>query len=166
MVVVLPADLPLMHGHRASIGGETRWFARLSARLRVVDLDHVSALRLGGWDSRYAVVLVTAARDGVAAALVDTNGDGADVDLDQYEEGVDGRWVEVASGNCDETGAVATGSMAVAWGRATARAAVTVEFQAATYTVVATDGGWWMFVIPSRSGDAPTVWAADAGAGS
>ena len=82
-----------------------------------MDFDHESALRLGGWDPRYAVVLATSARDGVAAALVDTNGDGADVDLDQYEQAADGRWVEVASSNCDDTGAFATGFMAVAWGR-------------------------------------------------
>lgn len=122
-----------------------------------MDFDHESALRLGGWDARYAVVLATSAHDGVAAALVDTNGDGADVDLDQYEQAADGRWVEVASSNCDDTGAFATGFMGVAWGRATPRAMVTVEFQAARHTVECTDQGWWMFVMPSRSGDAPTV---------
>lgn len=130
-----------------------------------MDLDHESALRLGGWDPRYAVVLATAARDGVAAALVDTNGDGADVDLDQYEQAADGRWFEVASGTCDDAGAFATGSMAVAWGRAAPRAAVTVEFRGSRHTVEATARGWWMFVIPSRSGDAPTVVAVSASAG-
>ena len=130
-----------------------------------MDFDHESALRLGGWDPRYAVVLATSSRDGVAAALVDTNGDGADVDLDQYEQAADGRWVEVASSNCDDSGAFATGSMAVAWGRATPRATVTVEFQAVRHTVECTDQGWWMFVMPSRSGDEPTLAAVDARAG-
>jgi hypothetical protein len=122
-----------------------------------MDFDHEVALRLGGWDPRYAVVLASAAHDGVAAALVDSNGDGADVDLDQYEQATDGRWVEVVSGNCDDTGAFATGSMALAWGRAAPRALVTIEFRAVTHTVEATDQGWWMFVVPSRSGDVPAV---------
>lgn len=130
-----------------------------------MDFDHEAALRLGGWDPRYAVVLATDARDGVAAALVDTNGDGADVDLDQYEQAADGRWVEVNSGNCDDSGAFATGFMALAWGQAAPRATVTVQFQDARHTVKATDQGWWMFVIPSRSGNVPALAAADAGAG-
>lgn len=117
--------------------------------------DDKAALRLGGWDPRYAVVLATDARDGVAAALVDTNGDRADVDLDQYEQAADGRWIEVSSGNCGESGAFATGFMALAWGRTDPGVAVRVEYQAATYAVAATDQGWWMFVIPSRSGDVP-----------
>jgi hypothetical protein len=102
-------------------------------------------------------MLATDARDGVAAALVDTNGDRADVDLDQYEQAADGHWVEVSSGNCGESGAFSTGFMALAWGRTDPGAIVGVEYQAATYTVEATDQGWWMFVIPSRSSDVPTV---------
>jgi hypothetical protein len=127
-----------------------------------MDFDHEAALSLGGWDRRYAVVLATAARGGVAAALVDTNGDGADVDLDQYEQAPDGRWVDVVSGNCGDTGAFATGLMAVAWGRAAPGAAVTVQLHAVRHTVEATDRGWWMCVLPSRSGDVPTVVSAEA----
>ncbi len=122
-----------------------------------MDFNHEAALRLGGWDPRYAVVLASAARDGVAAALIDTNGDGADVDLDQYEQAADGRWVEVNSGNCDDSGVLATGFMALAWGRATPGSTITVHYQAPKHTVEATDQGWWMFVIPSRSSDVPTV---------
>lgn len=119
--------------------------------------DHEAALRLGGWDPRYAVVLATASRDGVAAALVDTNGDGADVDLDQYEQALDGHWVETGSSNCDENGAYSTGYTALAWGRTDPGAVVRVDHQAARYTVEATDQGWWMFLIPSRSSTVPAV---------
>ena len=137
---------------------DVRQPAAASAKLGdMTGFDRDTALRLGGWDPRYAVTLATAARAGVAAALVDTNGDGADVDLDQYEQTADGHWVEVSSGNCDESGAFSTGSMALAWGRTEPGAAVRVEHQAAEYTVEATDQGWWMFVIPSRSSDVPTV---------
>ncbi|WP_210651371.1 hypothetical protein [Nocardioides sp. SYSU D00065] len=127
----------------------------------MTELDHATALRLGGWDPRYAVVLATAARDGVAAALVDTNGDGADVDLDEYKQGPDGRWVEVSSGNCDDSGAFSTGYMALAWGRAGPRATVEVEHDAVRYTVQASDAGWWMFVVPSRSTEEPKVVSRD-----
>ncbi|HEY0642990.1 MAG TPA: hypothetical protein VGD39_06205 [Nocardioides sp.] len=131
----------------------------------MTDLDHAAALRLGGWDARYAVVLATAARDGVAAALVDTNGDGADVDLDQYEQNADGVWAEVASGNCGETGAFATGFMGVAWGRADPRTVVGVEFRGVRYFIETSDQGWWMFVAPSDSGDWPQVVGRDQTAG-
>ena len=123
----------------------------------MTDFDHGDALRLGGWDPRYAVVLASAARDGVAAVLVDTNGDGADVDLDQYEQGADGDWVGVCSGNCGETGAFATGFMAVAWGRADPRTVVDVELHAVSYAIGASDQGWWMFVAPDHSGEVPRV---------
>jgi GNAT superfamily N-acetyltransferase len=151
-------DLP----YEVVAGGATyvspcRRYAKRCATGDVTDLDHATALCLGGWDPRYAVVLATAARDGVAAAVVDTNGDGADIDLDQYEQAPDGRWAEVASGNCGESGAFATGFMAIAWGQVEPGATVKVEFLGAAYLVDATDQGWWMFVIPSRSGDVPTV---------
>ena len=135
----------------------------VTSSLRDMDFDDQAALRLGGWDPRYAVVLATAARDGVAAALVDTNGDGTEINLDQYEQAADGRWEGVVSGNCDDAGAFATGFMALAWGLASPRSTVTVEFQGATHAVAATDQGWWMFAIPSSSGDVPTVAGAVAG---
>jgi len=131
----------------------------------MTDFDRAAALRLGGWDPRYAVVLATAARDGVAAALVDTNGDGADIDLDQYEQGADGLWFEVNSGNCGETGAFSTGFMALAWGRADPGSMVRVEYQAARYAVEASDQGRWMFVAPSHSSDVPRVAAHGERAG-
>ncbi len=121
------------------------------------DLDHTAALGLGGWDPRYAVVLAAASRDGVAAALVDTNGDGADIDLDQYEQRLDGRWVEVSSGNCDDTGSFWTGFMGVAWGRADPMTTIRVDYQGARYAVQSSDRGWWMFVAPSHSNDVPHV---------
>lgn len=63
------------------------------------DLDPSTALEQGGWDPRYAVVLDVATVGDHAAALVDTNGDGADVNVDVYRRAADGGWEEVASGN-------------------------------------------------------------------
>jgi hypothetical protein len=47
----------------------------------VKDFDERSALLLSGWTHGYAVLLGFAASADVAIALVDTNGDGADVSL-------------------------------------------------------------------------------------
>jgi hypothetical protein len=68
----------------------------------VKDLDAEGALRAGGWDPRYARVLAITARDDVAAVLVDSNGDGVDVDLDQQVREPDGTWQERLSGCVDD----------------------------------------------------------------
>jgi len=53
----------------------------------------------GDWDSRYARVLDVQVQGDVAAALVDANGDGADLNVDIHVRQPDGEWGEVASGN-------------------------------------------------------------------
>lgn len=50
------------------------------------------AIRLGGWNAAHARVLVAASDGVVAAALVDTNGDGRHVDLSVYRR-VGDAWV-------------------------------------------------------------------------
>jgi hypothetical protein len=50
-------------------------------------------------DHRYARVLNGQVQGTVAAALVDANGDGADLNVDVYVRQPDGEWVEVASVN-------------------------------------------------------------------
>ncbi|WP_426247104.1 hypothetical protein [Nocardioides sp. LHG3406-4] len=85
------------------------------------DLDHGVAVDLGGWDRRYSVVLATAGRDSVAAAWVDTNGGGADIDIDQYERGAAGLRVAGVSFDCGAPGAFSTGFMGVAWGQSDPR---------------------------------------------
>jgi hypothetical protein len=65
----------------------------------VTRFDAETAIALGGWDPRYARVLDVQVNGDAAAALVDTNGDGADVNVDIYLLGSDGKWMAVASGN-------------------------------------------------------------------
>lgn len=65
----------------------------------VTDFDSETAVRVGGWDHRYARVLDVQVQGNVAAALVDANGDGADLSVDVYVRQPDGDWGEVASGN-------------------------------------------------------------------
>ncbi|MET8423617.1 hypothetical protein [Nocardia sp. NPDC004860] len=45
-----------------------------------------------GWHPRYAGVLAVAGSGVVAFALVDTNGDGVEVDVDQLIRGENGHW--------------------------------------------------------------------------
>ena len=74
-------------------------------------LSAETAIRLGGWDSRYAQVLDMQVKETAAAALVDTNGDGTDVNVDLYVRGPDGSWQGVASGN----GSIETSDWRATW---------------------------------------------------
>jgi hypothetical protein len=65
----------------------------------VTGLNAADVLRIGGWHPRYARVLDIVVDGDIAAALVDTNGDGADLNLDIYLLDDDGGWREVMSGN-------------------------------------------------------------------
>ncbi|MDP9820645.1 hypothetical protein J2S59_000454 [Nocardioides massiliensis] len=65
----------------------------------MTDFDARTAIEIGGWDPRYARVIDLQVDGDTAAALVDANGDGADLNVDVYFRGRDGQWAEVASGN-------------------------------------------------------------------
>ena len=65
----------------------------------VDDFDAETAMTVGDWDPRYAQVLEVQVQGDVAAALVDANGDGADLNVDVYVRQPDGEWAEVASGD-------------------------------------------------------------------
>lgn len=61
------------------------------------DLDERTVIDAGGWDGRYAVVRAVATLGDRAAAVIDANGDGADINLEFYERAGDG-WQECSSG--------------------------------------------------------------------
>jgi hypothetical protein len=94
------------------------------------ELSAETAVSAGGWDARYAVALAVTSHGGMAAALIDTNGDGVDIDLDQYERGADGHWQETGSGNAGNAGASWTPQIAATWGRAEPRTRVDVDTSA------------------------------------
>ena len=58
----------------------------------VTDSDAEKALAVGGWDPRHARVLEVQVQGDVAAALVDANGDGADLNVDMHVRQADGEW--------------------------------------------------------------------------
>jgi hypothetical protein len=112
----------------------------------VEELNAESAISAGGWDARYAVTLALVSHGDIAAALIDTNGDGADIDLDQYERGADGHWVEFSSGNGADRGASWSYRLAATWGRADPGAQVEIEYLGHSHSVVASRSGWWLFI--------------------
>jgi hypothetical protein len=118
---------------------------------RVKHLDAEGALRAGGWVPGYARVLAITADDDVAAVLVDSNGDGVDVDLDEYVRQSDGTWQEGLSGCVDEEGVGWSADMVSLWGQAMPGTEVTVRHRALIETILAEPSGWWLFIARLRA---------------
>ena len=55
------------------------------------DLDDATVIDVGGWDDRFAVVRAVHTLGDRAAAVVDANGDGADINCDHFRR-TDGVW--------------------------------------------------------------------------
>jgi hypothetical protein len=120
----------------------------------VEDLTAESAISAGGWDARYAITLAVAVNDRVAAALVDTNGDGADIDLDEYERDAGGHWREAGSGSAGECGSSWSPRMVATWGRANPGEHVDIRYLTQRWAVSATASGWWLCVMPTEDEEA------------
>lgn len=118
-----------------------------TADLRVLDAQ--SAINAGGWDSRCTVSLAVATAGDVAAALIDTNGDGAAIDLDEYERDADGNWQGGSSGSAGDYGVSWSSKMVAIWGQVAPEEVVEIEYLGSRYPTVASDAGWWLFVAPS-----------------
>jgi hypothetical protein len=108
----------------------------------VEELDAQTAVSAGGWDARYAVTLAVTSHGGVAAALIDTNGNGA-------ERGADGHWQQTSSGNAGDAGTSWTPQIAATWGRAKPGAQIEVEHLGRRHSVFAPASGWWLFIGPA-----------------
>lgn len=77
---------------------------------RVATFDAEAAIIAGGWHPVYARVIDLQTDGDVAAALVDANGDGTDLNVGIYALEA-GQWAEVASGN----GSISAPGLAVTW---------------------------------------------------
>lgn len=108
------------------------------------------AIRAGGWDPRYAVVRAMVVDGNIAAVLVDPNGDGGSIDLDEYTRGDDGRWIAGKSGGGAGDSAISwSPHMVATYGRTTPGATILVDYCGATHQVVADEDGWWLFATRS-----------------
>jgi hypothetical protein len=117
----------------------------------VKPLDQKSAVLAGGWDPRYAVALVVVTRGDIAAALIDPNGDGADIDLDEYTLGPDGEWVAGNSGgSAGDSGSSWSPAMVTKYGRTTPGAIVQLGYRGERHQVTANNAGWWLFITPAE----------------
>ena len=114
------------------------------------DLTFESAISAGGWDPRYAVTLAISTDGNLAGALVDTNGDGADIDLDEYERDADGDWQGAASGSAGDEGASWSPRMVAAWGRGLPHEEIEVGYVTTRRMITATNTGWWLCVMPTQ----------------
>lgn len=112
----------------------------------MAELDRHRVLSMGGWDARYAVTLAVASRDDVGAALIDSNGDEVDIDLDRYGRGADGVWQEGDSSAVGDEGSTLSDLMAAIWGRTSPGLVVEIGYGNQSYSVVASETGWWLFV--------------------
>lgn len=108
--------------------------------------DADDAIRLGGWDARYAKPLVIGTHGDRAAALVDSNGDGAAIELDVYRW-LDGAWQPGPSGSGGDAIDRADGLL-VSTGRARPHERVRVRHDGQEVGVTTTSSGWWMMPTP------------------
>jgi hypothetical protein len=115
----------------------------------VEDLTHDAALLAGGWDPRYAHVVAISQRGDVAGVLVDSNGDGADVDLDEYRRVPDGMWQEGISGSVSDSSAGWSPDMVWICGTEPAGTEVAVRYRDVEELVMVGQSGWWLFVAPT-----------------
>jgi hypothetical protein len=97
----------------------------------MVPLDAAAVLRLGGWDSRYARVLFAATHDDVDIALIDSNGDVADLDLDldRFTHSPNAVWQAGSSEAAGTEGAGWSFEVIYLYGRGVAGSAIRVEYR-------------------------------------
>lgn len=118
------------------------------------EMTEAYAIRAGGWDARYAVVRAMTIRNDIAAVLVDPNGDGGSIDLDEYRRGPDGTWEAGNSGgSAGDSGTSWSPWMVATYGRTEPEATVLVDYNGETHTLVADGEGWWLFATESVDED-------------
>jgi hypothetical protein len=121
-------------------------------------------LASGGWHPRYVRVLATASDGDFGVAIVDGNGDGAELEEEAWLWD-EGRWMPGSSsgaGPLDFLGTIQTGGEAgeapYAFGRAAGRDPVRISFGGQTFEVPVGPYGVWAF-IKAGAGPAPTLTA-------
>jgi hypothetical protein len=115
-------------------------------------LTEQDVLARGGWHPRYARVLALASDGGYGFAVVDGNGDGAELEAETWIWR-NGTWTAGSSsgaGPLDGLGPVQTGGSIddayFAFGRAPGRRVVTIEFDGHLYQIPVSRHGTWAFI--------------------
>jgi hypothetical protein len=116
----------------------------------VEEMTREYAIRAGGWDPRYAVVRALVVEEDVAAVVVDPNGDGGSIDLDEYYRGTDGEWVAGGSGGGAGDAATSWSPVLVAtYGRIAPGTRILIDYCDHANYVTADEEGWWLFATRS-----------------
>jgi hypothetical protein len=131
-------------------------------------LTEEEVIARGGWHPRYARVLALASDGDYAFAIVDGNGDGAELEAETWRWD-DGTWHGRTSSG---TGPLSTleraepggqfGRACFAYGRVHGRQSVTVEFDGQTYQAPVGREGVWAFIkihTKRRAGGLPSLTA-------
>jgi hypothetical protein len=114
-------------------------------------LSEEDVLAHGGWHPRYARVLAIASDGDFGCAIVDGNGDGAELEAEMWLWD-SGTWHDAGSsgaGPLADLGPVQTGRIGeacVAYGRAPGRQSVTISFGSRPHDVPVSCHGVWAFI--------------------
>jgi hypothetical protein len=112
------------------------------------------AVTAGYWDPRYARVLWLSERDGLAIALIDTNGDGRVVEASLYGC-QDGSWEEWVS----NFGSGFTPDVVFTCGYAPEKDSVVIKYLGLEHSVPVTSTGMWYFASwrPANDSNEPEM---------
>jgi hypothetical protein len=132
------------------------------------ELTADALIAAGGWNPRYARVLLIADDGHHAVILVDGNGDGAELEFEHWQREPDGRWYGTSSsghGPLDGLPAAQSwhgGLFVGAIGRAEPATEVSIAYGGWVYRRRANEYGIWGFVHAPDSADSREVPAVTA----
>lgn len=117
-------------------------------------LSEQDVLATGGWHPSYVRVLATASDGDFGVAIVDGNGDGAELEEEAWLwDDADGRWTggsTSGAGPLDHLDAIHSGGQVgdacYAYGRAAARSSVRIRFGGQMFEVAVGPHGVWAFI--------------------
>jgi len=133
---------------------------------RARELSEEAIIRIGGWDPKYARVLLIEEDNNFGLVLVDGNGDGAELELEYWLRDADDMWGGAGSSGHGPLNTLPrsqcwnAGPFVAAVGRVEPTAYVSLEYAGRRYSRRATDSGTWGFVHavdPGRRYDVPRV---------
>jgi hypothetical protein len=133
------------------------------------DLTPELALEIGGWDLRYAQVLVIAVDGAVGISVIDPNGDGNITETEHVYLDDTGRWragSNSGGGTSDRVGVHGLGwypGVRYVYGRAEYPGPQTVSYRGRDFDVIARPNRWWAIAEAVGDDDADianAVWAA------
>jgi hypothetical protein len=137
----------------------------------LIELTAAEIIRTGGWNAKYARVLLIEHDGDFGLVLVDGNGDGAELELECWQRDADGRWHGGSSsghGPLDRLPseqAWDAGPFVAALGLVRPAAGIVVEYGGRFYRRRGNEFGVWGFIHSAESarrGELPAVTLAEA----